>query len=29
MSTSTRDVANLDAARQYLAAISQGATGDG
>jgi ketosteroid isomerase-like protein len=28
MSTSTRDLANLDAARQYLAAVSQGATGD-
>jgi ketosteroid isomerase-like protein len=28
MSTSTRDLANLDAARQYLAAIQQGATGD-
>ncbi len=28
MSTSTRDLANLDAARQYLAAIQRGATGD-
>ena len=28
MSTSTRDLTNLDTARQYLAAISQGATGD-
>jgi ketosteroid isomerase-like protein len=28
MSPSTRDLTNLDAARQYLAAISQGATGD-
>ncbi len=28
MSTSTRDLANLDAARQYLAAIAQGATGE-
>jgi ketosteroid isomerase-like protein len=28
MSPSTRDLANLDAARQYLAAIQQGATGD-
>jgi ketosteroid isomerase-like protein len=28
MSTSTRDLANLDAARQYLAAIERGATGD-
>ena len=28
MSTSTRELANLDAARQYLAAVSQGVTGD-
>ena len=28
MSTSTRDLANLDAARQYLAAIQRGAIGD-
>ncbi|HVE71078.1 MAG TPA: nuclear transport factor 2 family protein [Thermoanaerobaculia bacterium] len=28
MSASTRDLANLDAARQYLAAIASGATGD-
>jgi len=28
MSTSTRDLANLDAARQYLAAITRRATGD-
>jgi ketosteroid isomerase-like protein len=28
MSTSTRELANLDAARQYLAAVSQGATGE-
>jgi ketosteroid isomerase-like protein len=28
MSASTRDLANLDAARQYLAAIQRGATGD-
>jgi ketosteroid isomerase-like protein len=28
MSTSTRDLTNLEAARQYLAALSQGATGD-
>jgi ketosteroid isomerase-like protein len=28
MSTSTRDLANLDAARQYLAAIASRATGD-
>jgi len=28
MSTSTRDLTNLDAARQYLAAIQRGATGD-
>jgi ketosteroid isomerase-like protein len=28
MSTSTRDLANLDAARQYLAAIQRGASGD-
>ena len=28
MSTSTRELANLDAARQYLAAIQRGATGD-
>lgn len=28
MSTSTRDLANLDTARQYLAAIAHGATGD-
>ena len=28
MSTSTRDLANLDTARQYLAAISRGAIGD-
>jgi ketosteroid isomerase-like protein len=28
MPTSTRDLANLDAARQYLAAIERGATGD-
>jgi ketosteroid isomerase-like protein len=28
MSTSTRDLANLDTARRYLATISQGATGD-
>lgn len=28
MSTSTRDLTNLEAARQYLVAISQGATGD-
>ncbi len=28
MSTSTRDLANLDAARQYLAAIQRGAAGD-
>ena len=28
MSTSTRDLANLDAARQYLAAIQRGATGE-
>ena len=28
MSTSTRDLTNLETARQYLAAISQGATGD-
>jgi ketosteroid isomerase-like protein len=28
MSTSTRDLTNLEAARQYLAAISQGATGN-
>jgi ketosteroid isomerase-like protein len=28
MSTSTRELTNLDAARQYLAAIQRGATGD-
>ena len=28
MTTSTRDLANLDAARQYLAAIQRGAIGD-
>ncbi len=28
MSTSTRELANLDAARQYLAAIQRGAIGD-
>jgi ketosteroid isomerase-like protein len=28
MSTSTRELANLDAARQYLAAVQRGATGD-
>jgi len=28
MSTSTRELTNLDAARQYLAAIERGATGD-
>jgi len=28
MSTSTRELANLDAARRYLAAIQRGATGD-
>jgi ketosteroid isomerase-like protein len=28
MPSSTRELANLDAARQYLAAISQGVTGD-
>jgi ketosteroid isomerase-like protein len=28
MSTSTRDLANLDTARQYLAALQRGVTGD-